>query len=130
MLSSSLLSTFVCINVIVLIFVVVVLSVVLLRGRVFKTKQEREPQKRRRLGSITLMVAGVLFLANGIYILVSGVGTSSGPGNFSYSSATTGETAVFIPDAYVTMKTIAIPGMAIGVKLLLIEQCYLVFTHT
>ena len=66
------------------------------------------------------MVAGVLFLANGIFILVSRVGTSSGPGNLSYSSATTGATAVFIPDAFLTMRTIAIPGMAIGVMLLLI----------
>ena len=93
-LGSSLFSTFVGMNVIVLIFVVVALSVVLLRSRVFKTKQKRELRKRKRLGSITLMVAGALFLVNGIFILVSGVGTSPGPGNFSYSSATTGATAV------------------------------------
>jgi hypothetical protein len=120
MLGSRLLSTFVCMNVIVVIFVVVALGVVLFRSRVFKTKQEREPRKQRRLGSITLMVAGVLLLANGIFILVSGVGTSSGPGNFRYSSATTGATAVFIPDAFLTMRTLAIPGMTIGVMLLLI----------
>ena len=93
-LGSSLLSTFVGMNVIVLIFLVVALSLILLRSRIFKAKPERGPRKRRRLGSITLIVAGVLFLANGIFILVSRVGTSSGPGNLSYSSATTGATAV------------------------------------
>jgi hypothetical protein len=80
--------------------------------------QALEPRQRRTVGPIIFMIAGIIFLAASIFILVSGFGNGCGPG--SYCKSGPGSFIGIVPGWAVALRALSIPSIPIGVMLLLI----------
>ena len=80
--------------------------------------QTREPRQRRTVTSIMFMIAGIIFLAASIFILVSGVGNECGLG--SYCKSGPGSFIGMVPGWAVALRALSIPSLPIGVMLFVI----------